>query len=100
MATVYLSLSPKDPFKNGTHEILVRFCHGNINQRAKSGIFVNAEYWNNSLQQISMPKFRVMSDEQKSIIEDLSKIQNDLQDLQAIITRIYKGRIRESCFAQ
>ena len=85
MATVYFSLSRKESAATGLHEILVRFCHGRINQRAKSGIFVRSEYWDEGLQQVVIPRFRIMSAEQRAAIEKLSGTQNDLQELQAEI---------------
>lgn len=85
MATVYFSLSRKEYAASGLHEILVRFYHGRINQRAKSGIFVKSEYWDDNLQQIIIPKFRIMSAEQRAAIEELSSTQNDLHELQAVI---------------
>jgi integrase len=86
MATVYFSLSRKESAATpGLHEILVRFCHGRINLRAKSGIFVRSEYWDERLQQVVIPRFRIMSAEQRAAIEELSCTQNNLQELQASI---------------
>lgn len=85
MATVYFSLSRKASSGSRLHEVLVRFCHGRINQRAKSGIFVNSEYWSDDLQQIVIPKFRILSQEKRAFMEELSHSQNDLSDLRSII---------------
>lgn len=85
MATVYFSLSRKESSGSNVREILVRFCHGRINQRAKSGIFVKSEYWDDGIQQIVIPKFRIMSAEQRAAIEELSGTQNDIQELRAAI---------------
>ena len=85
MATVYFSLSRKASSVSRLHEVLVRFCHGRINQRAKSGIFVNSEYWSDDLQQIVIPKFRILSQEKRAFMEELSHSQNDLSDLRSII---------------
>jgi len=43
MATVYYSLSPKKDI-NKRQEVLIRFSHGRINQRAKTSVFVPVEY--------------------------------------------------------
>jgi len=43
MATIYLTLSTKVDITK-KQEILLRFSHGKINQRAKSNIFTFAEY--------------------------------------------------------
>lgn len=85
MATIYLSLSKKENKIFGTREILVRFCHGRINQRSKSGIFIKPEYWDDGAQQINIPRFRIMSPDQRSIIESLGSIQQQISDLQAWI---------------
>jgi hypothetical protein len=56
LATIYLSLSSKvDAIQK--QEILIRFSHGRINQRAKTNIFVSAEYWDSSNQEIIIPNF-------------------------------------------
>ena len=44
MASIYLSLSTKKADVSQEHEILIRFSHGRINQRAKTNIFIPAEY--------------------------------------------------------
>lgn len=100
MATICFSLSSKD-VGNGVHEILVRFYHGRkINQRAKSGIFINSTYWDNATQQVISPKFRMMTVEQKEIVRYLSMVQNDIQKLQTTITEAFikagSGKIRLS----
>ena len=43
MATIYLSQSSKTDFK-GNSEVLVRFSHGKIDQRAKSNVFIPIDY--------------------------------------------------------
>lgn len=86
MATICFSLSSKD-VGNGAHEILVRFFHGRkFNQRAKSGIFVNAEYWDDATQQIIFPKFRMMTPAQKEVVRYLSMVRDEMQRLQSTIT--------------
>ena len=66
MATIYFSLSAKVDI-NKQQEILVRFSHGKINQRAKTNIFVPVEYWDIQAQQIIIPNFRLMNDEKKQL---------------------------------
>ncbi|MDR0619422.1 MAG: site-specific integrase [Bacteroidales bacterium] len=72
----YLSLSTKiDTTRK--QEILIRFSHGRINQRAKTNIFIPAEYtddngkkkiiWDNKTEQIIIPNFRLMNDEKKQL---------------------------------
>jgi len=48
MATIYLTLSTKVDVTE-KQEILLRFSHGRINQRARSSVFVFAKYWENPL---------------------------------------------------
>lgn len=86
MATIYFSLSKK--FDKGTrmHEVLIRFVVGSrINQRAKTNIFVPAEYWDVSSQTVRVPKPRLMNAEQRQLIESLNGINKSLQDLHAAV---------------
>ena len=81
MATIYLSLSTKVDTVN-RQEILIRFSHGRINQRAKTNIFIPAEYtdesgkkksiWDNEAQRINIPNFRIMTPEKKGLIKYLA----------------------------
>ena len=61
MATLVYSLSSKTDKVTGLHEVLIRFFHGRLNQRAKSGIFISTEYLNDELQRNFVPKFRLMN---------------------------------------
>jgi integrase len=71
MATLYLSLSTKLDITQ-KQEILVRFSHGHINQRAKTGIFIPSEYWDVKARQIIIPNFRLMNDERRQTLSSLS----------------------------
>jgi integrase len=81
MATIYLSLSAKVDATN-RQEILIRFSHGRINHRAKTNIFIPAEYtddngkrkiiWDDKAQQIVIPNFRLMTDERKELKQYLT----------------------------
>ena len=44
MASISYSLSTKHN-QNNEQEILIRFTHGRITQRAKTNIFIPTEYW-------------------------------------------------------
>lgn len=85
MATIYFSLSRK---KNalGLQEVLIRFSHGRINQRAKSGIFVDPNYWDEQARQIIIPRFRVVSPELRQKISSLSETHQQLTELETYIT--------------
>jgi len=56
MATIYYSLSAR---KNslGQSEVLMRFSHGRINQRAKTGLFISPTYWTDGA--VHIPNFRL-----------------------------------------
>ena len=69
--------------------MLIRFFHGRLNQRAKSGIFISAEYWNDELQRNFVPKFRLMNDQQRSLVEELTGQNEDLQKLSAHIHKSF-----------
>lgn len=72
MATIQLSLSAKTDKETSQHEVLIRFFHGRINQRAKTNVFVKSEYWNDKTQSIEIPKkWRTITDERKQLQKEL-----------------------------
>ena len=83
------SLSSKTDKVTGLHEVLIRFFHGRLNQRAKSGIFISAEYWNDELQRNFVPKFRLMNDRQRALVEELTEQNEALQKLCAHIHKAF-----------
>ena len=83
MATLVYSLSSKTDKVTELHEVLIRFFHGRLNQRAKSGIFISAEYWNDELQRNFVPKFRLMNNQQRALVEELTGQNETLQKLSA-----------------
>lgn len=85
MATIYLTLSTKRNDILNVHEIMVRFSHGRINQRAKSSIFVQPEYWDVDNQKIIIPRFRVMTQAQRNIIDDLMSKQKQIDEMKSSI---------------
>lgn len=85
MATIYLTLSTKRNDILNVHEIMVRFSHGRTHQRAKSSIFVQPEYWDKDYQKIIIPRFRVMTQEQRGIIDDLMSKQKQIDEMKSSI---------------
>lgn len=86
MATLYFTLSKKENKGIGRNEVLVRFAVGSrINQRAKTNIYAPARYWNEKIQSVSIPKWRLMNDEQKKLVEDLNEINTRLQGLRTTV---------------
>ena len=84
MATIYLNLSKKkDALDN--QEVLLRFSHGKINQRTKSNVFIPGKYWDNELQEIIIPNFRVSTDEKKELKKYLTNESDKLNKLIAHI---------------
>ena len=57
MASIYFSLSAKAI--GGKKQIMVRFGATNVNQRAKSGVFVDSTYWDELTQSVNIPKPRL-----------------------------------------
>lgn len=83
MATVYLSLST---MANGAKkQVMVRFSHGKACQRAKSGIFVAPEHWDNITQSVLMPKARLMTDALIGTITELREVDAQLRELKNYI---------------
>lgn len=89
MATINYSLSTKKDKQTNQCEILIRFFHGRINQRSKTNIFVKPEFWCDSKQQIIIPKPRLMTDEQKSLIETLSEKANRLSEISNLVQQSF-----------
>lgn len=81
MATIKFSLSAKTDKTTGKSEILIRFFHGKIDQRAKSGLYAQNEYWDNATQRLNLPRFRLMTPEVEGIIKDGAIINTKLEGL-------------------
>lgn len=79
MASVYLSLST---MANGEKkQIMVRFAHGKVNQRAKSGLFIDPSHWDATTQSVIMPKARLMTDAIIATIAELREVDNKARGL-------------------
>jgi len=86
MASIYLRLSSKADKTNLQSEILIRFKHGKVDQRAKSNIFVNEGYWDSEKQSIRIPTLKgVISEEQKQNVYVLQEQQDRLNKLTSFI---------------
>ena len=100
MATINFRLSSKTDKATKLHEVLVRFRHGNIDQYAKTNIFVNHEYWNGKKQSIDFPNWRALNDEKKQIINDLHEANEKLSQLSKLISSSFQkagaGKIKLS----
>lgn len=68
MATIYLTQSSKTD-TNNEREILIRFSHGKINQRAKTNIFLSSKYWNTTKEKINIPKVRLQTIQQSNSLK-------------------------------
>lgn len=88
MASIYFSLSTKKNTNNES-EILIRFTHGRINQRTKSNVFIEEEYWDDSFQQISIPKFRILSPDKKILKDYLANLGEKLSELSSLIQKSF-----------
>lgn len=93
MATIYYTLSRR---KNalGESEILMRFSHGKINQRARTGLFVNPKYWHAGA--IRLPNYRLLpSPETQSEIDTATETRRRLAGITALVTRSFNEQVRE-----
>ena len=72
MATLLYRVSAKVGRITGLTEVLVRFFHGDLDQRAKTNIFIDPSHWDKKAQRNIIPRVRVMSPENKKIVETLS----------------------------
>lgn len=92
MSTIYYTLSRR---KNalGQSEILMRFSHGKLNQRAKTGLFVNPRYWHAGA--IRLPNLRLLpSPETQSEIDTATETRRRLADITALVTRSFNEQVR------
>ncbi len=89
MATIVLSLSAKTDKVTSQHEVLIRFFHGRINQRAKTNVFVKTDYWDEETHRIKLDEveaqlkesegWRKMTPERKRRKQELEALRKDLQ---------------------
>ena len=81
MAAIYLTLSKKTD-TTGKQEILIRFKHNDIAQRAKTNIFIEEKFWDDKTNQIS-PKRYVIKQEDKDYLikqnDNLNKLTTAIQ---------------------
>lgn len=87
MATINFSLSTK--MDGRKKQVMVRFTHSKINQRAKSGIFVDPTYWDETMQSIVMPRVRLMTEEMQKTISELREVDSRLRELRLFIEDSY-----------
>lgn len=85
MATTKFRLSAKADKVTGQCEVLVRFFHGHIDQYAKTNIFVPPETWNPKRSRVIIPRVRIMSDEAKRTVSELTDINGKLDSLEKFI---------------
>ena len=85
MATIVYSLSAKKDKTTGKQEILMRFFHGRLNQRAKTNLFTFAEYWDEKNQCNKIPKVRFMSEEKAALVKSLQQVNKELEEISTFI---------------
>lgn len=68
---------------------MIRFSHGRVNQRAKSGVFVDPAHWDNITQSVIMPKPRLMTDAVIATITELREVDSKLRGLRDHIIDTY-----------
>lgn len=89
MATFYLRLSTKTNKATSQSEVLMRFKHGDIAQRAKTNVFVQPEYWSDENQSIEIPKWRTITDEKKQLIDELQDKIKRLNDIKEHVEKSF-----------
>lgn len=87
MATIYFSLSTKKEGRK--RQVMVRFGATKINQRAKTGLFIEEKYWDDTLQNVTIPKPRVFTDEIIATIKELREVDAQLRELRIRIEDAY-----------
>lgn len=91
MATIKFRLSAKTDKSTSKHEVLITFYHGKIYQRAKTNVFIIDEYWNDASpdKPVTIPRFRLMNEEQKQLIAELTGIDERLKDIQKFVQQSF-----------
>ena len=89
MATIVYTLSTKIDKTTGKQEILVRFFHGRFNQRGKTNLWVQAQHWDQEKQTLTIPKIRVMSEENKAVVKDLQRINAELKEIEQFLHQAF-----------
>ena len=91
MATIKFRLSAKTDKSTSKHEVLITFYHGKIYQRAKTNVFIIDEYWNDASpdKPVTIPRFRLMNEEQKQLISELTGIDERLKDIQKFVQQSF-----------
>ena len=87
MSTIIFRLSAKTDSVSGKSEILIRFFHGSLDQRAKTGIFVLRDYWSQDAQKLIIPKFRLMDSKARAVISELSEQNTALEGVKEHISQ-------------
>ena len=100
MATIYLSLSTKKSNISQEQEVVLRFVHGQINQRAKTNVFVSKEYFDKQNLKITIPTFRSISPDrkilQRRLIEQNEKLSRLIQHIHKSFTEVDRSNIAEN----
>ena len=91
MATIYLRLSSKKDKTTSQSEVLMRFKHGDIAQRAKTNVFVEEEYWSDKEQSIIIPKWRVLTDEKKLLKDELTDKTKRLNEIKELVEKSFNN---------
>ena len=86
MATIKFRLSSKADKTTGQCEVLARFFHGRMDLYGKTNIFVDPERWNPQTERVTVPKFRVMSPENKKVQTELANTNTRVDQVKEYIT--------------
>lgn len=89
MATIKLRLSSKSDPSTKRHELLVRFFHGAVDQRAKTNIFVLPHYWDQENQRIRVPQKRLMDKDSKDLLNELNRQNKEIENIKDFIQRSF-----------
>ena len=96
MATIVFSLSSKTDKVTSLHEVMIRFFHGRINQRAKTNVFVHPGHWSDDTQSIVIPNWRVLSKDRKQLQDDLRAKSERLAVIKAVVQASFQALDRSN----
>jgi len=94
MAAIYLTLSKRKD-TTGKQEILIRFKHNDIAQRAKTNIFIEERFWDDKTEQIN-PKRYVIKQELR---DELIKLNDNLNKLTTAVQTSFNNSDKKTIAA-
>jgi integrase len=89
MATIQLRVSTKVEKTIGKAELMLRFFHGKIDLRSKTGIYIKPESWNKEKECLKIPRYATPEQ------VELTKLQSKIDELTSLIANSFVSTSRD-----